>query len=350
GDNITGIIDPSGSRAWTHDAGNKISQAPYKYDANGNRTEDEKHTYKWDAENRLIQIGYKADPQKSTEFKYDGQGRRVAIIEKTGASTKETRYTWCGDTICQARDGNDQPLAYYFGEGTFRPEPGTPVSKFQGEREYYAKDHLGSVRDVLDQQGNVTASYDYDPYGKLTNSPATLPEFGYAGMQFHAPSGLYLTKYRIYEPGTGRWLSRDPIGEEGGINLYGYVGGDPLNYNDPTGEFGIVGGVLGIAINFGGQFAINLWQSDWDWRRSLRCVDYFDVVVAGIWGFYGPTGFAQGIMGKPGGGMTGREAQRAFWRNWLPGGMLIRGTNIRTDDCECKGLNLGGVLGTILQW
>jgi RHS repeat-associated protein len=91
------------------------------------------------------------------------------------------------------------------------------------------------VRDVLDQQGNVTASYDYDPYGKLTNSPAKLPEFGYAGMQYHAASGLYLTKYRVYEPQSGRWLSRDPIEEEGGINLYGYVGGDPLNYIDPLG-------------------------------------------------------------------------------------------------------------------
>jgi RHS repeat-associated protein len=91
------------------------------------------------------------------------------------------------------------------------------------------------VRDVLDQQGNVTASYDYDPYGKLTNSPAKLPEFGYAGMQFHAPSGLYLTKYRAYEPQSGRWLSRDSIEEEGGINLHGYVGGDPLNWVDPLG-------------------------------------------------------------------------------------------------------------------
>jgi RHS repeat-associated protein len=54
-------------------------------------------------------------------------------------------------------------------------------------------------------------------------------------MQFHAASGLYLTQYRIYDPRTGRWLSRDPIEEEGGINLYGYVGGDPLNWVDPLG-------------------------------------------------------------------------------------------------------------------
>jgi RHS repeat-associated protein len=225
-DNIQSIIAPEGIRSWTHDAANKIAQAPYQHDANGNIIEDESRTYQWDAENRLIQIGYKAEPQKRTEFKYDGKGRRVVTIEINGTSQTETRYTWCGSTICQARDGNDQPIAYYFGEGTFRPTPGTVASKLLGEREYYAKDHLGSVRDVLDQTGNVQASFDYDQYGKFINNPATAPEFGYAGMQYHAPSGLYLTWYRAYDPHVGRWLSRDPIEEDGGLSLYGYVGGD----------------------------------------------------------------------------------------------------------------------------
>ena len=45
----------------------------------------------------------------------------------------------------------------------------------------------------------------------------------------------YLTQYRLYKPGFGRWLSRDPIEEAGGINLYGYVGGNPVNLRDPLG-------------------------------------------------------------------------------------------------------------------
>jgi RHS repeat-associated protein len=105
------------------------------------------------------------------------------------------------------------------------------------KKEYYAKDHLGSVRDVLDATGKSIAKYDYDPYGNLINgqSKDLKPEFGYAGMQYHAPSGLYLTKYRAYDPKDGRWLSRDPIGETGGINLYSYVEGDPINEIDPLG-------------------------------------------------------------------------------------------------------------------
>jgi RHS repeat-associated protein len=62
---------------------------------------------------------------------------------------------------------------------------------------------------------------------------------GYAGMFYHARSGLYLTHYRAYDPRLGRWLSRDPIWESGGVNLYGCVGGDPVSFVDPYGLFGI---------------------------------------------------------------------------------------------------------------
>lgn len=51
----------------------------------------------------------------------------------------------------------------------------------------------------------------------------------------HSPSGLYLTLNRAYDPYSGRWLSRDPVGEHGGINLYAYVSDDPVNLTDPFG-------------------------------------------------------------------------------------------------------------------
>ena len=55
-------------------------------------------------------------------------------------------------------------------------------------------------------------------------------------MFLHQPSGLYLTPYRAYDPYSGRWLSRDPAGEPGGFNLYGYVREDPVNNVDPDGQ------------------------------------------------------------------------------------------------------------------
>jgi len=61
------------------------------------------------------------------------------------------------------------------------------------------------------------------------------PDLAYTGHYYHARSGLYLAPYRAYDPSIGRWLSRDPIEEEGGVNLYGYVENDPINLVDPDG-------------------------------------------------------------------------------------------------------------------
>jgi len=80
------------------------------------------------------------------------------------------------------------------------------------------------------------ARYEYDFWGvrsKLGGSAET--PWGYTGHYTHAETGLVLAPYRAYDPETARWLSRDPIGENGGINLYGYVGNNPINAIDPLG-------------------------------------------------------------------------------------------------------------------
>jgi RHS repeat-associated protein len=64
------------------------------------------------------------------------------------------------------------------------------------------------------------------------------PDFAFTGHYYHARSGLYLAPYRAYNPALGRWLSRDPIGEAGGTNLYQYVNNNPLNKIDQLGLTG----------------------------------------------------------------------------------------------------------------
>ena len=105
---------------------------------------------------------------------------------------------------------------------------------------FYTLDHLGSIREVTNSSAAVQTRYDYDPYGRKTvthvSSPSSVDaDFGYTGHYYHAPSSLSLTLYRAYDPDTARWLSRDPIGERGGLNLYGYCRNKPVNRIDPLG-------------------------------------------------------------------------------------------------------------------
>ncbi len=75
-----------------------------------------------------------------------------------------------------------------------------------------------------------------DPYGRRSLvSGADLADFGFTGHYVHKPSGLHLALYRAYDANLGRWLSRDPIGIRGGLNLYRYVRNDPVNWIDPLG-------------------------------------------------------------------------------------------------------------------
>jgi RHS repeat-associated protein len=68
------------------------------------------------------------------------------------------------------------------------------------------------VRRVFASTSSAPA-YSYDPYGNALQGTAPLTDFNYAGMFYNADSGLYLTQYRAYDPVSGRWLSRDPVGE-----------------------------------------------------------------------------------------------------------------------------------------
>jgi RHS repeat-associated protein len=89
---------------------------------------------------------------------------------------------------------------------------------------------------VVDDVGNLRARYDYDAWGQRTKLSGDLDaDFGFTGHLHHKPTGLILTHYRAYDPRLGRWLSRDPIAENGGINLYGYVENNPIRFWDPFG-------------------------------------------------------------------------------------------------------------------
>lgn len=205
------------------------SSATLTYDNDGNLTNDGTNTYQWDAENRLVQINYPGSGNNS-QFSYDGLGRCVKIIEQTGGSTTSTKqFVWCGNQRCEERDSGGTLTEQFFSLG----------QTVSGTNYFYTTDHLGSIREMtktVSGSTTVEAQYSYDPYGVKTVITETTPaDFQYAGYYVHARSGLNLTRTRAYNSGLGRWLNRDPMEEQAGSNLYGYVENDPISYTDPLG-------------------------------------------------------------------------------------------------------------------
>ena len=95
-----------------------------------------------------------------------------------------------------------------------------------------------NITEYFDSNGNVVAHYEYSPFGKITvSNGAMADDFDYRFSSEYADdeSGLVYYNYRYYSPELGRWLSRDPIGEEGGVNLYAMVGNDLINNWDMNG-------------------------------------------------------------------------------------------------------------------
>jgi RHS repeat-associated protein len=211
-----------------------LSGQALSWDADGNLLSDGTRDYAWDAENRLVTITYPGAPGKETDFSYDGFGRRTAItsIPAGGGEGVTTSYLWCGTRLCQARDASGATTREYYAEGEYLPGP--PAQPY-----YYGIDQLGSVRRVFVSTTSAPG-YAYDPYGNpLQGAPPT--DFGYAGMFHNADSGLDLTLYRAYDPTVGRWLSRDPLGEQSDPvgNLYPYVRNNPISATDLSGRYPI---------------------------------------------------------------------------------------------------------------
>jgi RHS repeat-associated protein len=200
------------------------------YDLNGSITSDGgTRTFEWDGANRLVAINYTGATTRS-EFTYDGLSRVAKIVEKTGNTINSTRkFVWCGEEKCEFRDGNDAVTHQLYGNGQYSG----------GLQYYYLRDHLGSIREMVKSGGTSVASrYDYDPYGRSTTILNTTPsDFTFTGLYRHSKSNLDLATHRAYDPDLGRWLSRDPIGESGGLNLYGYVANHPALGVDPSGLY-----------------------------------------------------------------------------------------------------------------
>ncbi|MBX9951070.1 MAG: hypothetical protein K2Y39_18005 [Candidatus Obscuribacterales bacterium] len=218
---------------------NPVPTQNLTYDANGNMTSDGTNTYKWDAENRLIEIDYPGSGNKS-EFVYDGRGAGTKIVETVAGTVTETRQiVRFNSQIFEERDAAGNTTKQFSACGQTLINGAAPSNYF------YSKDHLGSTRELVSAT-SLASSYTFGPYGTvLKNSELVIADFQYAGYFVHSRSNLILTSFRAYKPFNGRWLNRDPAGELAFLNLFAYVSGNPISMIDPLGlDVGYSGGAF----------------------------------------------------------------------------------------------------------
>jgi len=266
------------------------------YDLDGNLIQDARWLYTWNGENRLIAIQPHAaallagTPRQKLEFAYDSQGRRY----------RKTVFTWNPDSelwtesarflyiynqwnlIAEFKSTQTAPTilhkSYLWGNDISGSQQGAggiagllAVTDSTSSTSYPYYDGNGNIMGYFNPDtGDRVAEYEYGPFGELIKKVGSQKDdfnFRFSSKYQDNETELIYYGFRYYDPETGRWPNRDPIEEEGGLNLYGFVLNSPVNYWD----------VLGLALPQAGYRPIR--GQDWlgvfapFWHAFVRLPD-----------------------------------------------------------------------------
>lgn len=259
GDSLDYAYDPNGNRqslAWNNAAtrygysGNRLAWSSgadnrsYAYDAAGRMTGDGYYTYRYTPLGRLGRLAaINSGGRRIGEYAYNALGQRVSktglrfVYDESGHLLGE--YDPRGNLVQELVWLDDLPVA------SLRPDPrgGRTVEIF-----HIHPDHLGTPRQITDSADRIVWRWDTaDPFGNALaddnpddgKGKKSVFEFNlwFPGQYFDGETGLHYNYYRDYDPSIGRYTTSDPIGLEGGLNIYAYINSNPILRTDPMGLF-----------------------------------------------------------------------------------------------------------------
>ena len=227
------------SGPWSYNANNELQGfdgAQYRYDDHGNLIEKTQPgktlTFAYDLDNRLSEV--KENAAALATYGYDPFGRRI-WKEVHG---QRTYYHYSDQGLIAELDATGTLIKSY-GYKPGSPWGTDPLYVRQGGRNYwYLTDHLGTPQQIVAENGAVVWQAQYAVFGKAeVDAGSTLTNnLRFPGQYYDAETGLHYNWNRYYDPEVGRYTQTDPIGFEGGdVNLYGYVGENPVNWMDFNG-------------------------------------------------------------------------------------------------------------------
>ena len=261
----------------------------YRYDAHGNlveRTRNGKKTaFEWDGFHRMTAA---RSEEGTTTFSYDPMGRRIAKRSRDAV----TLFGWDGDVLAfestqstageKERNGRGSSVHYIHEPGSFVPlvqirqaramalsattdvkalmdangghydieqdplwngaQQSAPAAFAKEAIAFYQCDHLGTPQELTDHEGRIAWSAQYKAWGEAREA---ISEAGrragfanpirFQGQYLDEETGLHYNRYRYYDPGSGRYVSKDPLGLQGGKNAYAFVRNNPVLRADPWG-------------------------------------------------------------------------------------------------------------------
>jgi len=219
--------------SWQYDLNGRLAEK--RTERQGGRAQQWR--YRWDARSQLT--GLEKPDGERWEYKYDPFGRRISkrCVNRDKAGMD---FHWNGDLMVGevpvSADGTPQEnkeVRWYYVPGSF-----TPLARYEnGELHYAVADTVGRVQELVKEDGEIVWRGEQQLWGRETGFQREgVPgcRLRFAGQYEDEESGLYYNRHRYYDCVTGQYLSADPVGLAGGLNLYAYAP-NPLSWIDPLG-------------------------------------------------------------------------------------------------------------------